>query len=200
MRDSHSVRVLIADDEELTREAIVGQLKCAGCEVVGEAHDGNEAVELALGLHPDVVILDIRMPGRDGLDAAREIMEREPMAIVMLTALHDQEIIRRANEVGVFAYLVKPANINTLKATIDIALVRFDELQAARREATDLKEALATRKLVERAKGILMDRLGLGEADAFRRLQHESNNQRKPLKQIAEVILIAEGIFNTPAE
>jgi response regulator NasT len=194
------VRVLIADDDDRAREAIVEQLKMIGHDVVGAARNGTEAVELALSLNPEVAILDIKMPDGDGLHAAEAIMEKSPMAILMLTAFDDDDLVKRARELGVFAYMVKPATIQMLKTSIEISLARFEELQAARKETADLKEALETRKLVERAKGILMQRLDLSEADAFRRLQRESNNQSRPLKQIAEAILIAEGIYNKKSE
>ncbi len=193
------IRVLIAEDEATTRQILAEQISLIGYDVVGQAKDGDEAVALALSLQPDVGVFDIKMPGRDGLDAAREIMESAPMALLMLTGLYDPELIDRAKDIGVFAYLVKPANAETLQASIEVALRRFAELQAARQEACDLKEALETRKLVERAKGVLMQRLGLAEADAFRRLQRESNNQSRPLKHIAEAILIAEGLFKPAA-
>lgn len=189
------LRILIADDDAATRVTIAEQLRLIGHEVVGTAANGNEAIDLTLALKPDVAILDIKMPERDGLEAAREIMERQPTAILMLTGFHDDEFIQQASDIGVFAYLVKPAGAKTLKASLDVAMKRFDELQAARKEAADLKDALETRKMVERAKGILMQRLNLSEADAFRRLQRESNNQSRPLKQVAEAILIAEGIL-----
>src|SRR5215475_12409826 len=138
-------------------------------DVVGEARDGEEAVALALDLEPDVAIMDVKMPRLDGIDAARKILDERPIPIVMLTAYGEQELVARAVEAGVFGYLVKPFRETDLLPAIATARARHDELVALREEAESLTEALAARKAIERAKGLLMQREGLSEADAFAR-------------------------------
>ena len=158
-------------------------------DVVGEARDGEEAVALALDLEPDVAIMDVKMPKLDGIDAARRILDERPIPIVMLTAYGQEELVSRAVEAGVFGYLVKPFREADLVPAILTARARHDELAALRAEAESLSEALAARKAIERAKGLLMQKEGLSEADAFARLRKASQVSGRPLKVVAEAVV-----------
>jgi len=159
--------------------------------VVGEVADGTSAVNLARELRPGIVIMDIKMPDMDGIDAARILTQERIAPVVLLTAYSQSELIERAKDAGVVGYIVKPIRESDLAPAIEVALARFGELRALEREVGDLKDALETRKLVDRAKGILMDTQGLSEADAFRRIQKMSMNTRKSMKQVAEAIILA---------
>ena len=183
------MRVLIAEDETIIRLDVRALLERAGHEVVGEARDGEEAVALAAELEPDLVVMDVRMPHLDGIEAARAITDRRPVPIVMLTAYAEQDLVTRASEAGAFAYLVKPFREVDLLPAIDTARARFDELAALREEATDLAEALASRKAVERAKGILMRQEGIDEAEAFRRIRSASQKTGRTMRVVAEALI-----------
>ena len=184
-------RLIIADDESLIRMDLREMLAQLGYLVVGEAGDGQSAVNLARELKPDAVIMDIKMPDLDGIEAAR-ILTRERVApVLLLTAYSDLELIARAREAGVAGYLVKPFRESDLAPAIEIALARFNEFRELEREVGDLQDTLETRKLVDRAKGILMDTQGLSEAEAFRRIQKMSMNTRKAMKEVAEAIILA---------
>jgi AmiR/NasT family two-component response regulator len=159
--------------------------------VVGEVADGTSAVNLARELKPDIVIMDIKMPDLDGIDAARILTQERIAPVVLLTAYSQSELIERAKEAGVVGYIVKPIQESDLAPAIEVAMARFSELRALEREVGDLKDALETRKLVDRAKGILMDSQGLTESQAFRRIQTMSMNTRKAMKQVAEAIILA---------
>ena len=195
-RTRQRLRILVVEDEGLVAAGLKGLLEETGHEVVALARDGQQAVRLACDLHPDLIIMDIRIPGVDGIEAARAILTREPIPIIFLTAYADEDLFRRAGEAGAIAYLLKPVDGARLRSTIGVALARFKDLDALRREVTDLKEALETRKLVEQAKGILMRRMQLSEAEAFRRMQQKSRSNRMTLKEVASTILGAEGIFS----
>lgn len=184
-------RVLIADDEAIIRMDLREMLTNLGYLVVGEVADGTSAVNLARELRPDIVIMDIKMPDLDGIDAARLLTQERIAPVVLLTAYSQSELIERAKEAGVVGYIVKPINESDLAPAIEVALARFGELRALEREVGDLKDALETRKLVDRAKGILMDGQGLTEQQAFRRIQTMSMNTRKSMKQVAEAIILA---------
>ncbi|MBC7326953.1 response regulator [bacterium] len=184
------IRILIADDEAVVRMDLHEMLEESGYEVVGEASNGKRAVELGKELKPDLAILDIRMPEMSGLECAEILME-EGIATLILTAYTDREFVERAKEAGVLAYLVKPFTKESLVPAIEMAMARFRELQELRKEVSSLKEALEARKLVERAKGLLMKHLGISEEDAYRYLQKRSMEYRKPLKEIAQAIIIA---------
>ena len=158
-------------------------------EVVGEARDGEEAVALALELEPDLAIMDVKMPNVDGIEAARRILDERPIPIVMLTAYGQDELVSRAIEAGVFGYLVKPFREHDLLPAIQTARARYDELQELREEAESLSEALVARKTIERAKGLLMEKEGLSEADAFARLRKASQLSGRPLKIVAEAVV-----------
>jgi response regulator NasT len=159
--------------------------------VVGEVGDGKSAVNLARELKPDVVLMDIKMPDMDGIEAAQILTEEQIAPVVLLTAFSQKELVDRAKEAGVVGYLVKPFREADLLPAIDVALSRFAEFKQVHQEVEDLKNALETRKLVDRAKGILMDVQGLDENEAFRRIQKMSMNTRKPMKEVAEAIILA---------
>ncbi|MGZ4389649.1 MAG: ANTAR domain-containing response regulator, partial [Gaiellaceae bacterium] len=166
-----ALRILVAEDETIIRLDLRELLERAGFDVCAEARDGVEAVELARSSQPDLAIMDVKMPRLDGIDAARSILDERPIPIVMLTAYGQEELVARAVEAGVFGYLVKPFREQDLLPAIQAARARFEELQAVREEAESLADALAARKAIERAKGLLMEREGLSERDAFARLR-----------------------------
>jgi two-component system, response regulator PdtaR len=187
------MRILVAEDETIIRMDLRQVLERAGFEVCAEAHDGQEAVELAGRERPDLAILDVKMPRLDGIEAARRIIAERPIPIVMLTAYGQDELVSRAVEVGVFGYLVKPFRESDLLPAIHAARARHEELEALREEAESLAEALATRKVVERAKGLLMEREGLSEQDAFVRLRRASQVSGRPLRVVAEALIATFG-------
>jgi response regulator NasT len=183
------VKILIAEDETLIRLDLRTMLERAGYEVVAEARDGAQAIELARSHEPELAILDVKMPSLDGIEAARRILEERPIPIVMLTAYGQDELVQRAAEAGVFGYLVKPFREQDLLPAIRTARARHEELTALREEAESLSEALAARKAIERAKGLLMEKEGLSEQDAFARLRKASQLSGRPLKVVAEALI-----------
>jgi two-component system, response regulator PdtaR len=186
---SPPLRILIAEDETIIRLDLRDVLERAGHDVCAEARDGEEAVALALSKAPELAILDVKMPNLDGIEAARRILAERPIPIVMLTAYGQQELVSRAVEAGVFGYLVKPFRESDLLPAIQTARARYAELEALREDAESLAEALATRKVVERAKGLLMEREGLSENDAFVRLRRASQASGRPLGVVAEAVI-----------
>jgi AmiR/NasT family two-component response regulator len=187
------LRILVAEDETIIRLDLKETLERAGFEVCGDPRDGEEAVELAREEKPDLAVLDVKMPRLDGIEAARRILAERPIPIVMLTAYGHDELVARAVEAGVFAYLVKPFRESDLLPAIQTAKARYAELEALREEAESLAEALATRKVVERAKGLLMEQEGLSEQDAFTRLQRVSQTSGRPMKVVAEALIATFG-------
>ena len=187
------MRILIAEDETIIRLDLRGALEAAGFEVCAEARDGEEAVRLATETKPDLAVLDVKMPKLDGIEAARRILDERPIPIVMVTAYGERELVARAVEAGVFGYLVKPFRETDLLPAIETARARHEQLSALREEADSLAEALAARKAIERAKGLLMEREGLSEADAFARLRRASQLSGKPLKVVAEALVATLG-------
>jgi response regulator NasT len=183
------MRILVAEDETIIRLDLVELLRRAGMDVVAEAHDGEEAISLARELQPDLAIMDVKMPKLDGIEAARRIINERPIPIVMLTAYGQEELVARAAEAGVFGYLVKPFRESDLLPAIHTARARHEELAALREEAESLAEALAARKAIERAKGLLMEKEGLSEADAFARLRKASQVSGRPLKVVADAVV-----------
>ena len=183
-------RVGIADDESIIRLDLGEMLTNLGYEVVGEGSDGAIAVELAHRLRPDLVIMDIKMPGMDGIAAAHELTRARIAPVLLLTAYSEQHLVERAREAGVIAYLVKPFREAELLPSIEIALARFAEFQTVEQEVSSLKEALETRKLIEQAKGILMETQGIKESEAFHRIRKASMDTRKSMREIAEAILL----------
>ncbi|MFP3895661.1 MAG: ANTAR domain-containing response regulator [Anaerolineales bacterium] len=184
------VRVIIADDESVICMDLREMLNNLGYLVVGEAGDGRSAVNLARELRPDVVLMDIKMPDMDGIEAARILTEERIAPVVLLTAFSQRDLVERAREAGVVGYLVKPIKEDDLSPAIELALTRFAEFRELEKEVDDLQDQLETRKLLDRAKGILMDRQDLSEAEAFRRIQKMSMNTRKPMKEIAQAIIL----------
>ncbi len=189
-------RIVICDDESLIRRDLREMLSNQGYLVVGEAADGQSAVESARKLQPDLVIMDIRFEGErfDGIDAARILTEEGIAPVLLLSAYSQRDLIERARSAGVVGYLVKPFTEADLPPAIETALARFEEFESVKKQAADLKEALETRKLVDRAKGLLMDMKGMSEAEAFRRIQKLSMNYRKSMREVAEAIILAQQI------
>jgi len=183
-------RVVIADDSSVFCMDLREMLQNLGYLVVGEAGDGKSAVNLARELRPDVVLMDIKMPDMDGIEAARLLTEERIAPVVLLTAYSDRDLIQQAREAGVVGYLVKPVQEANLGPAIEVAMARFQEFRALEKEVDNLEDQLETRKLVDRAKGILMDTQGLTEAAAFRRIQKMSMNTRKSMKEIAQAIIL----------
>lgn len=190
-RGVERTRIIIADDESLIRMDLREMLTNLGYLVIGEAGDGRSAVNLARELRPDIVIMDIKMPDMDGIEAAQILTQERLAPVLLLSAYSQQELIQRASQAGVVGYLVKPFRENDLAPAIEIALARFSEFRVMEREVGNMQEALETRKSVERAKGILMDTQGLSETEAFRKIQKMSMNNRKPMRAVAEAIILA---------
>lgn len=184
-----SRRVLIAEDEALIRLDLAEMLREEGYDVVGQAGDGQEAVELAESLRPDLVIMDVKMPRRDGIDAAAEIASKRIAPIVVLTAFSQRELVERARDAGAMAYLVKPFSITDLIPAIELALSRFSEISALEQEVASLSDRLETRKLVERAKGLLQAKQGMTEPESFKWIQRAAMDRRTTMKRVAEVVL-----------
>jgi two-component system, response regulator PdtaR len=187
-------RVIIADDESLIRMDLREMLTNQGYLVVGEVGDGRSAVNLARELRPDIVIMDIKMPDMDGIEAAKIMTEERIAPVLLLSAYSQQELVQRARQAGVAGYLVKPFRESDLPPAIEVALARFSEFRAMEREVDTLQDALETRKSVDRAKGILMDTQGLSETEAFRKIQKMSMNNRKPMRAVAEAIILAHQV------
>jgi two-component system, response regulator PdtaR len=190
-----ALRVLVADDESLRVMSLKGQLESLGHKVIAEASSGKEAVHLAEELRPDLAILDIKMPEMDGIEAAQKIAAARPIPIILLTAYSERELAERAALANVSSYLMKPISEQDLLPAIALAVSRFREFQSLHQEVDDLRDALETRKVVERAKGILMRRLSLTEEEAFRRMQRRSQNENKRLGEIAQAIITADGML-----
>ena len=184
-------RIIIADDESLIRLDLREMLAHLGYEVIAEAGDGRSAVDLARKLRPDLLVMDIKMPDLDGISAAEELTRERIAPVVLLTAYSDQGLVERAREAGVVGYVVKPFREAELMPVIELSRARFDEFTTLEREVGNLKEALETRKVVERAKGVLMEVHGLREAEAFHRIRRTSMDARKSMKDVAEAILLA---------
>ncbi len=184
------LRVLIAEDEALIRLDLKEMLEEEGYSVVGEAADGAQAVALAEELRPDLVFLDIKMPGMDGLEAAEQIAGRRIAPVVILTAFSQRDLVERARDVGAMAYLVKPFQKHDLPPTIEMATARFAEIVALEGEVTGLQDRLEARKLVERAKGLLMTEHGMSESEAFRWIQRTAMDRRIPMRQVADSVIV----------
>jgi two-component system, response regulator PdtaR len=192
-----AIRILIAEDNDLVSLTLEEQLKGLGYDVIGIARSGAEAVSLAARLKPDLIMMDIRMPEMEGTEAAARIRDQSPIPIIMLTAYADKETIKKAEAAGALAYLVKPVNENELPPAINIAMARFKEIQGLRNQVDELEESLEARKVIERAKGILMQRLGLNERDAYERLRQRARDKRAKMKDIAQAIIEAEELLGS---
>jgi response regulator NasT len=182
-------RVIVAEDESLIRIDIVEMLGDHGFEVVGEAADGEKAVALAEELRPDIVVMDVKMPLLDGISAAEILTKRHIAPVVLLTAFSQRELVERAAEAGALAYVVKPFTPNDLIPAIDIALTRYQQITALEDEISDLAERLETRKVLDRAKGILNDTMGLTEPEAFRWIQKASMDRRLSMREVAQTVI-----------
>ena len=191
---AQQLRLVIADDESLIRMNLKETLVGLGYLVVGEAGDGVSVVNLARELRPDLVIMDIKMPKLDGIQAAKVLTEERIAPVLLLTAYSDRELVDRAREAGVVSYIVKPFRDGELLPAIEIALARYAEFREMDKQLDDLKDALETRKLVDRAKGVLMDTQGLKEQEAVRKIQQLSMNSRKSMREVAQAILLTAQI------
>lgn len=189
MASPDKTRVLIAEDEAIIRLDLKEMLEEEGLHVVGEAGDGEAALRLASEKHPDLVIMDIKMPGMDGLTAAERLAESSDVAVLILTAFSQRDLVQRATEAGAMGYLVKPFQRSDLIPAIEVALARHGQVRALRRESADLSEQLETRKIVDRAKGKLIDSEGLSESEAFRHIQKKAMDERRSMKEVAAQIL-----------
>ena len=188
-KNMEKLKVLIADDEALIRLDVREMLTEAGHTVVAEAKNGDDAIKFVRELKPDFVIMDVKMPGSDGINASKVIVDEQLAPVLLLTAYSQNDIVSKANDAGVLAYLVKPVREEQLFPAMEIAYSRFKEIRALGLELESLKSSLATRKLLDRAKGILMDAHGFTEAEAYRKMQQYSMNQRITIKELAEAII-----------
>lgn len=187
------LRIIVADNESIIRMDLRELLEEAGHTVVGEASDGRKAVELARRHKPDLVIMDIKMPEMDGITAAKIISQEKIAPVLLLTAFSQKEIVEKAKDSGVLAYLVKPVKEANLFPAMEIAISRFQEFAELERELEDVKNSLETRRILDRAKGILMDAYNLSEGEAYRRIQQYSMSKRKSIRDVAEAIIEAAG-------
>lgn len=182
-------RVVVAEDEALIRLDIVESLKDVGYDVVGEAANGQEAIDAAQKYKPDVVIMDVKMPGMDGITAAKTITDEGIAPVVMLTAFSQQSLVKKASDAGAMAYVVKPFVPEKLLPAIEIAISRFEQMNVLRSQVSDLKERFAARKKVDRAKGLLMENMGLSESEAFRWIQKTSMDRRLTMAEVADAVI-----------
>jgi AmiR/NasT family two-component response regulator len=187
------LRIVIADDEAVIRLGLKAMLEALGHQVVGMAADGERALALIEDHKPDLVILDIKMPGLDGLTIAERLAQECPLPVVVLTAYSQQALVERAVGAAVMGYLVKPVREELLGPTVELAVARFQAMEAIRAEANDLREQLAARRAVDEAKRLLMRRAGWGEAEAYRRLQMTGRETRRPMQAVAQAVIAADG-------
>jgi two-component system, response regulator PdtaR len=190
------VRVLIAEDDPVIALGLEAKLAALGHEVVGCVGDGKAAVTVAERAQPDAIVMDLVMPGMDGLEAARQITGSQAVAIVAITAHDDPDLVARAIDAGVAAYLVKPVDAGQVDSALRLAVARYSEFQALRAEVDRLVDALEARKLVERAKGILMDRAGLAESEAFIRIQRRARSRNQTMAQVARELIDAAKLLD----
>ena len=186
---SQGQRVLLAEDEALIRLDLAEMLTDAGYDVVGQASNGEEAVSLAESLQPDLIIMDVKMPVMDGLQAAETIGEKRICPVIMLTAFSQKELVERARDAGVMAYVVKPFSASDVLPAIEVASSRWSELKALESEVADLGERLETRKAVEKAKGVLMKKLKISEAEAFRWIQKTAMDRRMGMREVSDAVV-----------
>jgi len=182
-------RIIVAEDEAIIRMDLIEMLREAGYNVIGEAANGREAISLARHLKPDLAILDVKMPEIDGISAAEVIVGEKLAAVLMLTAFSQRELVERARDAGAMAYLVKPFSISDLTPAIEMALGRYAQIQALEAEVGELGERLEARKLVDRAKGVLMANLGITEPEAFKWIQKAAMDQRSSMSAVSEGVL-----------
>ena len=195
-------RLLIAEDEHILAKSLETDLQTIGYDVVGLASNGQRAIELAQDAKPDLALMDLRMPQVDGLEAGQAIYDRLNIPIVMVSAYSDKQYVESATAIGVFGYVLKPVSIDTLRVTISVAWNCFTEQQGLAREVAAMEQKLEARKLVERAKGLIMTTLGLSESDAMRRLQKQARDSRRPMSELARSLIEAHDLLkkdNPPA-
>ena len=195
---NRSLKIAVADDEFDMRDYFQKILPTLGHQVIAVAQTGRELVDLCAKTNPDLVITDIKMPDMDGIDAAAQIYRKAAIPVILVSAYNDPDFIRRAEADHIMAYLVKPIKQADLEPAIGIAMHRFEQFQALRKETSDLKQALEDRKVIEKAKGILMKKTGLNEQDAFRRLQKLASEKNHKLIELAQIILTAEEALEPP--
>lgn len=189
------LRILVAEDEALTRTILRARLEKLGHQVVGEAENGVQAVDAARTHKPDAIIMDIRMPEMDGIEAARQIVADRPTAILFLTAFSEDTLVEQASDAGALAYLMKPFRKEDLSPALEVAVRKFRQIQGQQEKISQLEETLETRKLIERAKGILMDRHNMTEDEAFKRIHFQARNQNKKMREIAQSIITAADLI-----
>jgi len=192
---NRALRIAVADDEPDMRDYFRKILPRLGHQVVAVAETGRDLLQQCLRTKPDLVITDIKMPDMDGIDAAVQIYKEMPVPVILVSAFHDAELIERAEADHILGYLVKPIKQSDLEPSIALAMRRFEQFEALRKEATDLRQALEDRKVIERAKGLLMKKVGLDEPDAFRRLQKLAMDGNRRMVEVAQMILTAEEAF-----
>jgi len=188
-------RVMVVEDESVVAVGVRAMLQDCGYEVVSVARSGEEAVEEAANLHPDVAVVDVKLPGIDGIETTRQLVGNGKTAVIILTAYADREFVEGAAAAGAFTYLMKPVSKEALCANLEVAVARSSDMGELRREADDAKSALEVRKLSERAKHVLMERLSLSESDAFAHVRQKCRNQNKTMREVAEEILEADEAF-----
>jgi AmiR/NasT family two-component response regulator len=193
------LRVVVADDERDTRQFLQEVLTQLGHEVTAVCATGRELIDRCHATRPDIVITDIKMPDMDGIEAAEAIAKEQTVPVILVSAHHEAELLARAGAGYIMAYLVKPVKPPDLQAALTMGLLRFEQFQAVRKEAADLRQALEDRKIIERAKGVLMELGGLSERDAFRRLQKMASDKNRKMLEVAQMILTVEEAFR-PAE
>ncbi len=194
---SRSLRIAVADDERDMQDYFRTFLPRLGHAVISVARTGQELVENCKNSPPDLIITDIKMPDMDGIDAASQIYRQHPVPVILVSAFHDAEFVKRAEEDHVMAYLVKPIKQTDLEPAIAIAMRRFEQFQTLHKESSDLRQALEDRKVIEKAKGIMMKKANLDEAEAFRRLQKLASEKNRKLIEIAQIILTAEEAYGS---
>ena len=197
---TNKTKILIAEDEAIIRLDLKESLEAEGYEVVGETGRGDEVIGLVRSLEPDLVILDIKMPGMTGIQAAEIITEEGLAAVILLTAFSQQELVQQASNAGVLAYLVKPFQRSDLVPSIELALGRYKEITLLKEEKTLLENNLESRKVIDRAKGMLTDKYGLKESDAYRYIQKKAMTERTTMKDIAETILTEAVLLTTDSQ
>jgi response regulator NasT len=197
---NRSLRIAVADDEPDMRDYFRKILPRLGHQVVAAAETGQELVEECRKTQPDLVITDIKMPDMDGIDAATRLYQEGPVPVILVSAYHEPELIARAEADHILGYLVKPIKQSDLEPTIALAMKRFEQFEALRKEAADLRQALEDRKVIERAKGLLMKKVGLDEQEAFRRLQKVAMDSNRKMIEVAQMVLTAEEAFQPKAK
>ena len=193
-------RVLVIDDHVPSRDNLKRALAASGCQVVGEGTSGKGAEELASATVPDVVLMAVGLSDLDGIRAARKIMQSRPVPVILVSSHYDTETVERAKRAGVMGYLLKPLRDGELLPTIEIAVSQFQEFVTLRKENENLKKTLEARKIIERAKGILMESKGLSEAEAFSLIQKKSMDLRKPMSEIAQAVIVSEELSKTKSD